>query len=96
MLLEDDLPSSITNDQDIECYINAFRLWNASDSKDVSPLFPRDILYFMDMFFDNLSLYIKRRNNPASPTVADSEEKVCCKSSSFRRQTHVNLRIIPL
>jgi hypothetical protein len=96
MLLVDDILFSITKDHDIERFINAFKTWNANDSKDVSLVFPRDILDFVGLFIDKLYLYVKQRNNPASPTVADSEEKVCTKSSSFWCQAHVNLRIMPL
>ena len=82
MPLVDDLPL-ITNHRDIEHYINRFRKWNADDKKDVSPVFPRDILDFLNVFVDNLSLYIKQQDNPASPTVADSFEKVYTKPWTY-------------
>ena len=63
MLLLDDLPPLITNDRDIERYIDAFKRWNADDSKDVTPVFPRNILVFVDLFFDNLYLLIKKQIN---------------------------------
>lgn len=76
MLLIDDLPPFIKNDSDVQCYISAFNRWNADDSKDISPVFPGDLLEFTQRFVGNLSSYIEQRNSPPSPTVANSEEQV--------------------
>lgn len=92
MLLVDNLPL-ITDYSDIEHYIERFRRWNADDNKDVSPVFPRDLLGFVIRLIDNLSLYVKQQDNPVSPTIADSVEKVCIKSKIFPYQAYVNLRI---
>ena len=83
MLLVDDLPL-ISDHSDIEQYINRFREWDDKENKDVSPIFPRDLLSFVTQLVDNLSLYIKKQDNPASPTVADSVEIVCTNPGSFR------------
>lgn len=85
MLLFDDVPSKIRNNGDIERHISAFRRWNASDSKDVSPVFPRDLLEFTNLLVDKLSVYIEQRDNPVSPTIPDSDKDVCTKPSTFRR-----------
>ena len=93
MLLADDLPL-IINSSDLEQYIDRFRTWEADDNKDVSPVFPRDLLGFTALLIDNLSLYIKRRDNLVSPTVADSFEEVRVKFKILPYQAYINARII--
>lgn len=92
MLLADNLPS-ITNHGDIKRYIDIFRVWNAYTKKDVSPVFPEDLLGFTSVLIDNLSLYVNQQDNPVSPTIADSVEEVCIKSKIFPYQAYVNPRI---
>lgn len=82
MPLVDDLPL-ITSHRDIEHYIDRFRKWDADDKKDVSPVFTRELLGFVILFVDNLSLYIKQQDNTVSPTVADSFKKVYTKPWAF-------------